>query len=55
MRNSGFDDDWTAVVRWLGKSFRMFSYLRACVRSLLTECGIAFIDAYPPKPRIPVT
>ena len=53
MRNSGFDDDWTLLL-FVGVFFLISSYLKACVRSLLTECDIMFVDEYPPKLRIPV-
>ena len=33
----------------VGKVFLNVSYILECVRSLLTECVIVFIDEYPPK------
>ena len=52
MRSSGLDYDRTLLL--LVEFFLNVFLLLECVRSLLTECDIVFIDEYPPKPRIPV-
>ena len=53
MRSSGLDYDRTLLLL-VGEVFLNVFYILECVRSLLTECVIVFIDEYPPKPRIPV-
>ena len=45
MRISGFDEDDFSVV---GRG-SLFECLQACMRSLLTECDVMYIDEYPPN------